>query len=625
MNMKAHNNLTSALSALVMAAIAPCATCAAESGPVVLETEAFEELGGWTLDSQFMETMGSPYLLAHGIGRPVDDAKTSFSVAADGEYEVWARTMNWTAWWSDAPAGRFQVLVDGKALQNEGGASGDAKWHWVKLGDAALSAGEHTVSLHDLTGFDGRCDRIAVVKVGTWSEKECEETAAAHGETRVIEADIAVIGGGVAGICAAVTSARGGLRTVLVQDRPVLGGNNSSEVRVHLGGRQNLGPYPRLGDVVAEIGPARGGNAQKASVYEDGRKLAVVKAEKNITLLLNTKAMAVSKKGDAIGSVRAVDVRTGDAVAVKASYFVDATGDGTIGYLAGADYRMGRESRDETGEASAPAKSDMMTMGSSIQWYAERRGVSVFAAEPWMIVLSDENATAAMRGDWDWETGIGRDPIVDAERIRDYGMLVAYSNWAHVKNSPKTKARFADCGLAWVASIAGRRESRRLIGDVVFSENDVDNETPFPDGTCLTSWSVDLHFPKDASTTRYAGEPYRAATVHKKVKSCPIPYRSLYSRNVGNLFMAGRNISVTHAALGTVRVMRTTGMMGEVVGMAAAICVKYGCTPREVYSAHLDELKALMKKGAGLGKPQPPQNYNEGFTLGVSEKATDGL
>ena len=140
-----------------------------------------------------------------------------------------------------------------------------------------------------------------------------------------------------------------------------------------------------------------------------------------------------------------------------------------------------------------------------------------------MIVLSDENATAAMRGDWDWETGIGRDPIADAERIRDYGMLVAYSNWAHVKNSPKTKARFADCGLAWVASIAGRRESRRLMGDVVFSENDVDNETPFPDGTCLTSWSVDLHFPKDASTTRYAGEPYRAATVHKKVKSCPIP------------------------------------------------------------------------------------------------------
>ncbi len=594
----------------------------AAAKPVVIETEAFDSLGGWTIDSQFMETMGSPYLLAHGLGKPVSDATSEFSVARSCEYEVWAKTKNWTAWWSDVPAGRFQVLIDGVPLASEGGVSGDADWRWSKLGTVTLAEGQHVVALHDLTGFDGRCDKIALVQSGEWREGVFDSACASPRPTRRIAADVAVIGGGVAGICAAVTAARGGLRTVLVQDRPVLGGNNSSEVRVHLGGRQNLGPYPRLGDVVSEIGPAAGGNAKAASVYEDDRKLAVVRAERNIELLLNTKAMSVGKRGDAIASVGAVDVRTGEAVEIAADLFVDATGDGTIGFLAGADYRIGRESREETGEASAPAKADMMTMGSSIQWYAAAKGPSHFPREPWMIELSDENATAAMRGDWDWETGMGRDPIAEAERIRDYGMLVVYSNWAHVKNSPRTKDRFASSELAWVAFIAGRRESRRLLGDVVFSEKDVDGETSYPDATCLTSWSVDLHFPKLEKETKYAGEPFRAATVHKKVKSCPIPYRALYSRNVPNLFMAGRDISVTHAALGTVRVMRTTGMMGEVVGMAATICARHRCTPRDVYSNHLEELKAMMRKGAGLGRPQPPQNYNEGFTLGISEAAT---
>ena len=606
---------------VAIAAIVAADVCA---GPVVIEAERFDDLGGWTLDQQFMETMGSPYLLAHGLGRPVADATTALYVDAGGEYEIWARTKNWTAYWSKHAAGTFQVAVDGSPLSGIGGAGDGAEWRWEKLGATTLSAGRHVVALHDMTGFDGRCDKIAIMPAGSGVDAIDAAVAAAQADcaAKVHESDLVVVGGGIAGICAAVSAARGGLKVALVHDRPVLGGNNSSEVRVHLGGRQNLGPFPRLGDVVAEIGPAKGGNAQAASVYEDGRKLAVVAAERNIELFLNTKAVAVGKNGDAIASVRAVDVRSGDRTEFRAPLFVDATGDGTIGFLAGADYRMGRESRGETGEASAPESADMMTMGSSVQWYAKASGPSDFPKLPWMMELTDKTATAAMRGDWDWETGIGRDPIAEAERIRDYGMLVVYSNWAHVKNAPKTKGRFADKELSWVASVAGRRESRRLMGDVVFSETDIYGETYFPDGTCLTSWSVDLHFPRLAKETGFQGEPFRAATVHKKVKSCPIPYRAMYSRNVGNLFMAGRDISVTHAALGTIRVMRTTGMIGEVVGMAATVCSRRGCTPREVYAKHFGELKALMEKGAGLGAAQPPQNYNEGFTLGISEKAT---
>jgi hypothetical protein len=601
------------------------------AAPVVLEAESFDNLGGWTLDAQFMEQMGSPYLLAHGLGTPVADATTTFTVAEAGAYDVWVRTKNWTAPWSDAAAGQFQVQVDGAAVEGVGGTCAGADWQWQRLGAVTLAAGAHALALHDLTGFDGRIDQVLIsrrdaetqglladpVSPALLSKQLCASTPAVALQER---SDLVVVGGGVAGICAAVTAARQGLTVALVQDRPVLGGNNSSEVRVHLGGRQNLGPYPRLGDVVAEIGPATGGNAQAASVYEDDRKLAVVAAEPNITLFLNTKVDSVETAEGRIVRVGGVNVRTGARSVFAAPLFVDATGDGTVGALAGADFRIGREAKRETGEASAPETADMMTMGSSVQWYAER-GAADFPRQPWMIAFTDENATAALRGDWDWETGIGRDPLADAERIRDYGMLVVYSNWAHVKNAPKTKDKFADKHLAWVASVAGRRESRRLVGDVVLSENDIDGEVYYPDGTCLTSWSVDLHFPRTAEETKYAGEPFRAATVHKKVKAYPIPYRCLYSRNVGNLFMAGRDISVTHAALGTVRVMRTCGMMGEVVGLAAALCKAHGCSPRDVYAAHLDELKAAMAKGAGRGVPQPPQDYNEGFTRGISEKA----
>lgn len=587
----------------------------------VFECERFDDLGGWTLDTQFTEIMGSPYLLAHGIGKPVADATTRFGIDIAGRYGVWVRTRNWTAPWSKSAAGRFAVMVDGKSVGCEGGTCG-GEWQWQRLGTLHIASGEHVLALHDLTGFDGRADKVCIAPEEASPDASWNKSAAMYSASTSY--DLVVCGGGVAGVCAAVSAARAGLKVALVHDRPVLGGNNSSEIRVHLGGRINVGPYPRLGDVVAEIGPAKGGNAGTADNYEDDRKLAVVKAEKNISLFLNTKVDSVEKQDGAIASVRGTNARTGAVMHFVAPLFLDSTGDGTVGFMAGADFDIGREAKGETGEKSAPKTRDMLTMGSSAQWNASEGDVEEsFTKEPWMLAMNDENATAAMRGDWNWETGLGRDPIAEGERIRDYAMLAAYSNWAHVKNSPKTRAAFAKRRLAWVASIAGRRESRRLLGDLVLSETDLMNEVRHPDGTCLTTWSIDLHYPLLKATTKFAGEPYKAKSVGKRIKGYPIPYRCLYSRNVPNLFMAGRDISVTHIALGTVRVMRTTGMMGEVVGMAAAICRRHNCRPRDVYERHLDELKAAMRKGAGLGAPPPPQNYNLGGWLGIPS-ATSG-
>ena len=573
---------------------------------ICLETEQFDDRGGWMVDSQFIDQMGSSFLLAHGMGKPVADATTTFNCREAGTYHVWARTRNWTAPWSVHAAGTFTVKVNGTELPNVLGR-GAGGWLWQKAGEVTLEKGKSTITLHDLTGFDGRCDAICL----TSGDAPSRPTAPAP--SRTVKADLVVCGGGIAGTCAAISAARLGLKVALVQDRPMLGGANSSEVRVHLGGAMNLGPYPRLGDVVAEIGPAKGGNAQPAERYEDQRKLNVVAAEKNIQLFLNTRIVAAKKDGDRIVSVTGQDVVTGARSVFEAPLFADCTGDACVGVLAGADFRMGRESKAETGEEMAPKKADKMTMGASVQWYTKDAGRAVaFPFEPWMITFNEQNCEHGLRGDWDWETGMMRDQISEFERIRDYGMLVVYSNWSFLKNKSAKRAKYANREFAWVAYVAGKRESRRLMGDHILTQQDIFDRVPYPDGTCCTTWAIDLHYPMPRNTKHYNGEPFRSICTHNKHYAYPIPYRCLYSRNVSNLFMAGRNISVTHVALGTTRVMRTTGMMGEVVGMAARVCKDHECLPRGVYESHLDELKALMKKGVGTGKPQPPQNYNRG-------------
>ena len=597
---------------------------------LTLECEQFNDLGGWQLDSQFRSEMGSTYLLAHGLGVPVANAKTTVDILQAGTYSVYARTMNWTAKWSSAgAAGRFQVIVDGRPLPTALG-TGSATWRWDLAGRLDLSAGSHTLELHDLSGFDGRCDAICL----TLGSQPPANRTLEHSNTRTFPSDLTVVGGGIAGICTAISAARLGLKVALVQDRPVLGGANSSEVRVHLGGYQNLGPYPRLGDVVSEIGPAKGGNAQPAARYEDDRKLAAVKAEPNITLFLNTRVEKVARRsrrdrptgtgssGDSsqtdglrIASVTGFDVVSGKSVEFRSPLFADCTGDGTVGALAGADWRLGRESKSETGEEMAPEKGDKMTLGASVQWYAKKGEGSRFPEEPWMIRFNEQNCEYNMRGDWDWETGMLRDQLNDFETVRDYGLLVVYSNWSFIKNRGLRKAEFADAALDWVAYVAGKRETRRLLGDHILTQQDVFDEVPYPDGTCCTTWAIDLHFPMPSNRRHYPGEPFRSICTHNRHHAYPIPYRCFYSRNVANLFMAGRDISVTHVALGTTRVMRTHGMMGEVVGMAASLCRKHGCDPRGIYERHLAELKALMTKGVGLGKPQPPQNYNRGALL----------
>ena len=597
---------------------------------LLIEAESFTDKGGWVVDQQFMDQMGSPYLLAHGIGNKVADASTKIVFPTTGIYHVYVRTYNWTSpWKAGKGAGQFALIIEGKSINDNLGTEGDS-WIWQKAGEVQIDKPENKIILRDLSGFDGRCDALYF----TTDPSNLPPTGGADLETFrreklelpdevpiAGEYDFVVVGAGIAGMCAAVSAARLGCKVALINDRPVVGGNNSSEIRVHLGGRIEVGPYKNLGNLQKEFSPSRGGNAQPAQYYEDDKKMNWLKQEKNVELFTNYRVVRLDKKENRIVSVVAKHIESGKELRFKAPLFSDCTGDGTIGYLAGADYRMGREARKEFGESLAPEQADKMTMGSSIQWYSiEEEKPSIFPPFDYGLTFNDTICEQVTMGEWTWETGMDRDPISDAEQIRDYGMLVVYSNWSFLKNSPSTREKYARRRLDWVAYVAGKRESRRLLGDYILKEDDIKKNVAHEDASFTTSWSIDLHRKEKKNSLHFPGREFKAETTHIYIYPYAVPYRCLYSRNIDNLFMAGRNISVTHVALGTVRVMRTTGMMGEVVGMAASLCKQYGIYPREVYRLHLDELKHLMEKGTG--NPELPNNqlYNRGDIL--QEKPT---
>jgi len=619
MQSNSHTFVPFALAAMLIATSA-----AAEPRMVLVEAEAFGNCGGWVDDSQFIDQMGSPFLLAHGLGTPVADASTTVVFPAAGEYRVWVRTRDWVAPWKVGQAsslpgrqdacptylapGRFRVIVDGKPLPTVFGAEG-AAWHWQDGGTVEIAGGKATVALKDLTGFEGRCDAILFSADADFVPPHNGPALAAlrrkllglpNEPDDAGPFDLVVVGGGIAGTCAALAAARLDLSVALVQDRPVLGGNNSSEVRVWLQGARNVEPYPRVGDVVRELEQKRKahyGPSNTAALYEDEKKLAVVRAEKNLRLFLLHRAVAVEMNAGRIAAVIASHTKTGRRRRLAGRWFADCTGDGCIGFLAGADCEMTPKGH----------------MGRCNLWNViETDRPRPFPRCPWALDLAekpfpgrgnDKRGLLALGG-WYWESGFDHDPFEQSEYIRDWNFRAAYGAWDALKNVDKT---YPNHRLNWIAHISGKRESRRLLGDVVLSKEDLLGGKKYADGCVPTGWSIDLHLPDKRYEKGFEGDAFiaKASFVGYK-RPYWIPYRCLYSRNVPNLFMAGRDISVTHEALGTVRVMRTGGCMGEIVGMAASLCKRRQTDPRGVYQKHLDELKDLMRDGVGR-LPPPAQ------------------
>ena len=559
---------------------------------ILVEAESFENLGGWVIDQQFMDQMGSPFLLAHGLGIPVADATKNVTFPETGTYQVWVRTRDWVGPWGgkDTP-GRFEVHVGGRKLQKTFGTEG-AEWHWQDGGNVDIKRLKVFVRLHDLTGFEGRCDAIFFTKDLTF--KPPNDDPAMKNWRRFSSGlpgelcdggqyDLVVVGGGIAGTCASLSAVRHGVKVALIQDRPVLGGNNSSEVRVWLGGETSFEPYPRVGDIVRELEPekrAHYGPDNKAELYEDDRRIEIVRAEKNITLFLQHRVNEVKMRGDKITAVIAQNTTTGERVRFGGEYFADCTGDGCVGYLADADYEITLKGH----------------MGRCNLWNVIDTGKPVkFPRCPWAFDLSEKPFPTAVKdlGGWFWESGFDHDPFEKGEYIRDLNFRAMYGAWDVLKN---VRGMYPNHKLNWAAYISGKRESRRLLGDIILNKEDIVGGVAYPDGCIPATWSIDLHLPHPSYDKGFEGDEFLSKAYYTHYsKPYWIPYRCLYSRNIQNLFMAGRDISVTHEALGAVRVIRTCGMMGEVVGMAVSLCKKYNTTGRGIYKNYLKQLKTIME------------------------------
>ena len=567
-----------------------------------VEAESFSSTGGWSLDTQFIDIMGSPYLIAHGLGQPVKDATTTVTFPSTGTYRVWVRTKDWVAEWK-APGtpGKFQLLINGQPLAETFGTK-SATWFWHDGGTVQITTPQTTLALRDLAGFDGRCDAIyftADLKetppndsapLSAWRLAALNLPATPQDAG---EFDLVVVGGGYGGMGSAISAARMGLKVALIQNRPVLGGNGSSEVRVWAMGLVRRGKYPLIGEMVEEFADKAKNSPGTYEEFGDAQKEALIRSEKNISLFLNEHVYAATTVGGRIDSVTALNTRDSQRKKFRGKFFVDCTGHGNLAELAGAKTEI--ELKDLLGMSNmwVWSNADAPRSYPETPWALDLKMDDFPYPKPGKGEMKDKG-----KGEWFWESGFNKHPINDLELIRDWNLRAVFGAFNAMKNRDGAPEH-PNAKLDWVAYVGGTRESRRIVGDVMLTHEDIITKKDFPDGCVPSTWSIDLHFAKKEYAAKFPDNPFISVAEHDKridrEFGYPIPYRCLYSVNIENLFMAGRNISVTDQALGTVRVMKTIGMMGEVVGKAAAIAVQRGATPREIYSKYWKELDSLLQ------------------------------
>ena len=386
------------------------------------------------------------------------------------------------------------------------------------------------------------------------------------------DVDLCVVGGGISGLCTAVAAARNGIRVALMQDRPVLGGNASSEIRMWLCGAR--GDNNRETGLVEEIvleNYYRNTNLSysiwDSILYEKAR------FEPNITLLLNCSCLEAEENESTIKSIKGWQLTTETYHTVRAKYFADCSGDSILAVLTSAEFMLGREAKSEFGESIPPEVSDKKTMGLSCLFQTrETSKPQKFIKPEWAYTYKSREDLPYKDLDlvtnfWGIELGGDKDSIHDTEELRDELLKIAFGVWDHMKNQ-------GDYGceswvMDWIGFLPGKRESRRYAGEYIINENDVLASGKFDDIVAYGGWPMDDHFP--AGFNHKESYP---TILHPAPSPWGIPLRSLYSKNIKNLMFAGRNISVTHAALSSCRVMSTCGIMGQAVGTAAAMCVK---------------------------------------------------
>ncbi len=451
---------------------------------------------------------------------------------------------------------------------------------------------------------------------------------------RYEEYEFAVIGGGMSGLCAALAAARHGVKTVLIHARPVLGGNASSEIRMHICGADENGHKPHLteGGILHEILlKNKSRNDHFSYALWDMTLYEIAREEPNLTVYYNTSMTDCKTENEKIVSVMCYQGTTEFHIEIKAEFFADCTGNGTLGYFAGAEYKEGSESKAEYSEPHAPEEANNERMGNTILFKAVKRDNPVSYNPPAVAKklteeqlkyrlhsafhtvdassASDPEAfTRATTGSntsvdygywWIELMGEGDDFVGQYEDIKDELLSYVYGMWDHLKNGGEHGAQYYE--LEWVGMLPGMRESRRLVGDYLLNENDVFENRIFPDAVAYGGWPVDVHCANGLLDFHIL-----PSEVYAFPGAYTIPWRCYYSKNIKNLLMAGRNISTTRMALGSTRIMGTCSVGGQAVGTAVSLMKKYNCLPREL-SSHIKELQQLILKDDGF----IPGVYNE--------------
>ena len=434
------------------------------------------------------------------------------------------------------------------------------------------------------------------------------------------DVDICIIGGGMSGLCAAVAAARHGARVVLMHDRPVLGGNASSEIRMWIRGA--AGKENRETGIVQEI--------ELENIYRnptmnysiwDTVLHQMVLQEENITLLLNCSCLGCDMAEAEIASVTGWQLNSYTFHTVKAKIFMDCSGDSILADLSGAAYRVGRESRDEFGEYAAPEVADRYTMGSSCLIEARKTDHPCsFIPPEWAYTYPDDESMYLKNHDiigtgvnfWWIELGGEMDTIYDAQTINEELIKTAYGVWDHIKNHGDHGME--NWELEWIGFLPGKRESRRYEGPYILTQQDLEEGHHFEDAVAYGGWTMDNHNPK--------GFKYMGYSSHHIAPKVPyqIPFRSLYSRNIPNLMFAGRNISATHMAMSSTRVMATCAVIGQAAGTGAALAIEKACPVAEVTSCYMDILQQrLLEDGCFIPGQKRSLSGNVTFDLPEAE------
>jgi hypothetical protein len=595
----------------------------------LLEAEQFIDYGGWSLDSQFEEEMGSPYLLAHGIGIPCADAVTHVMIPEAGEYRVWVRAKDWVP---EYHPGKFQVLVDDEPLDVTFGANGKG-WSWQLVEHVKFPAGLVKIALHDLTGFDGRCDAIYITNTTIFPPEKPDAAARAWRKrllglgTDPVDAgtyDVVVVGGGLPGCCAAYTAAKAGCSVAVVHNRPFLGGNGSKEL--------GLIPEGTAGPIVNAL----------AERQEDGDiGAAKILAEMdNVDLFMEEEVFNVVMDGSRIAALDSRNARTDVEKRFRARVFVDGTGRAQLALLSGAATYGGEEAKSDYEESLAPEKADSMHHGNTVFFRTEEADGPVdFPEVPWATAVAgdftDLNGQIGIvssrcgqgpyenqpgpyigpekpepvqnpNGSWQnpmslpkshfWEYGQWLDAYAHGEDIRDHMLCAIIGTYANVRR--KDPEKYGNLKLAHLTYQVATGGFKRYVGDHIITEKEIRDHAVFPDSFVVNSSAFCLHYP---GNPKYDFRLNRWNWDVRDNKPFYVPYRCLYSADVDNLFCVGKHISSTHIAASVVKVMGNGGQHGIAVGLAANLCKKYDTTPRGIYKNHLAELKKQYQEVAANG------------------------